>query len=1347
MNTILEQINSTGKAFVEFAVPMLVQSGVLIVILLLLDLALRKKVKAVFRYCIWMLVLVKLVLPTSLSSPLSLGYWFGDHLAYVAESRTSAEEVTEPEALEPALADMLHIIEPVPIEVERHTPTVPPVMPDIEPTAAEAITPPTAPVTPITWQGVVFLLWLAVVIALGLLLLQRAMFVRGLVAQAKSAGGLMNDALEYCCKCMGVKRKIGLKVSANATSPAVCGLFRPVILLPHKLAPSLGSRGLRAVLLHELAHIRRGDLWVNLAQTILQIAYFYNPLLWLANAMIRRVREQAIDETVLVAMGEKAQQYPQTLVNVAKLAFKRPVLSLRLIGVVESKSALAGRIKHILNRPMPKSAKVGVLGLAAVLIIGAVLLPMAKAEKQADMGTDVWVEGERQSSRSNLIEKLQAAIVGGDISKVEKLIGEGVSVNMPGKESTIGWVVDGRDRGIARVVMEFSQWDAKEKKRRNRQTIRTREDGSFVMPLILIGPGEHGSFTNITAPGFDTRESVNVERGIDGTFYPDGLKIKLYRLVSIAGRVYGINGKPLAGAPLSLSTTVQYPSQGEWTSNHLRAITDEQGHFRMEDVPPGTHLLYYPWSGPSKGEVSSGRWRAFHGPDERWPSAPVKGVCAAKVIKLGDGRELRGIVIDLSKSTCAVEGQVHDTHGRVVADAMVSLYWVHSSGWGFVNGKGYPPVATDAEGRYRLQNLPPGDWHIKTWHDQVKQQSKPVPIELKPGRTIQQDLALSGQPELDAPRTAVQVEVEGLEVGPAPIVRAVDNKAMLAGGLTVELLGLTEIPIKDNPWWKPNGSLIEQPPFDNVSSDPSRDPNHDQFAYYAVAMKLKGKAPDEIRLIKWNFTDALYAGTTSAYLDDKGVYKQNIRAAVAKFPKDVETTALRLGFAGGDWQTLVAGRHYGFYRKGEDSIVVRTPERAGGPFGVRPQEKGLHISVTYNITDRDFRVVAVDKDGKVHFSTRSGSSGTGNLRQTTASFPDLTRDELQEYRFQVRPHEWVEFEDISLRPGKEAVALTEKRRAAGREELEKWLGQGRTRRIREQILVLRGCRIFKEMEAWALAIRELVSIGKPAVPELLAELRRAQRWPTQSTVVFTLRAIADPRAVPVLIEVLGRVEYRGEYGIHLKDPPLSVFMLENQHRPAPDRGRKQKDPQITIGCPVIEITAALEKITGHTEGHEHYGHKAVAELGGDAPRDVINRRIQEIVREVAGRWQKWWQQNKQKTDVKVETPVEAALGWLKLVDDGDYAKSFDKMAALYRGLASKADWEKTMDFREKGFGKAVSRKVESKRRTRYLPTGPAGEYVIIEFESSFEHKSKAAETVTLMRDRDGVWRVANYFIK
>jgi beta-lactamase regulating signal transducer with metallopeptidase domain len=386
MNTLLEQINSAGQTFITFVLPMLVQSSVLILVLLFIDLLLRKRVRAVFRYWIWMLVLVKLLLPTSLSWPLSVGHFFGDKLAYVEVTKTTKvaepEILTTAEAIVPTNADLPNIQANVQIPAISTMPT------NTEQLSKQMVTaasePPIVSVTPVSWQGVVFLVWLSAAATMGLLLLQRAIFVRGLIAQAKSANSLMDDILEGCRERMNVRCKVRLKVSPNATSPAVCGLFRPVILVPQNLAPSLGANSLRTVLLHELAHIKRGDLWVNLAQTILQVIYFYNPLLWLANAIIRRIREQAVDEAVLVAMGDRAKQYPETLVNVAKLAFGQSALSLRLIGVVESKSALKERIKTMLERPVPKSAKLGVVGVLAIFVVGIMLLPMAKAGKPDD---------------------------------------------------------------------------------------------------------------------------------------------------------------------------------------------------------------------------------------------------------------------------------------------------------------------------------------------------------------------------------------------------------------------------------------------------------------------------------------------------------------------------------------------------------------------------------------------------------------------------------------------------------------------------------------------------------------------------------------------------------------------------------------------------------------------------------------------------------------------------------------------------------------------------------------------------------------------------------------------------
>jgi len=229
---------------------------------------------------------------------------------------------------------------------------------------------------PICWQGLVFLGWLVGMLALLALLVQRVCFVRGLIAQSRPANGRLLEMLDECRCLIGIRQNVELRLSGNRLSPADCGLFKPIILMPATLPEKLSREKLKAVLIHELAHIKRADVWVNLVQTVLQIIYFYNPFVWLANAMVRRVREQAVDEMVLVTLKPEAKSYSNMLIDIAEMAFWRPNFSLRIIGVVESKKALERRIKHMLSRPVPKSSKLGYIGLIAIVVIGAILLPM-----------------------------------------------------------------------------------------------------------------------------------------------------------------------------------------------------------------------------------------------------------------------------------------------------------------------------------------------------------------------------------------------------------------------------------------------------------------------------------------------------------------------------------------------------------------------------------------------------------------------------------------------------------------------------------------------------------------------------------------------------------------------------------------------------------------------------------------------------------------------------------------------------------------------------------------------------------------------------------------------------------
>ncbi len=109
--------------------------------------------------------------------------------------------------------------------------------------------------------------------------------------------------------------------------------------------------------------------------------------------------------------------------------------------------------------------------------------------------------------------------------------------------------------------------------------------------------------------------------------------------------------------------------------------------------------------------------------------------------------------------------------------------------------------------------------------------------------------------------------------------------------------------------------------------------------------------------------------------------------------------------------------------------------------------------------------------------------------------------------------------------------------------------------------------------------------------------------------------------------------------------------------------------------------------------------------------------------------------------------VDSAKTWLSIVDKGNYAKSWDEAAAYFKGALKKDQWNSALTAARTPLGALVSRTVKNTAYKTALPDAPDGEYVVIVFESSFENKKTAIETVTPMMDADGSWRVSGYYIK
>ena len=109
--------------------------------------------------------------------------------------------------------------------------------------------------------------------------------------------------------------------------------------------------------------------------------------------------------------------------------------------------------------------------------------------------------------------------------------------------------------------------------------------------------------------------------------------------------------------------------------------------------------------------------------------------------------------------------------------------------------------------------------------------------------------------------------------------------------------------------------------------------------------------------------------------------------------------------------------------------------------------------------------------------------------------------------------------------------------------------------------------------------------------------------------------------------------------------------------------------------------------------------------------------------------------------------VKAAEEWVGLVDEAKYGQSWEQAAEIFKKAVAKNKWEQTIQGLRPSFGKLISSEIKSTTYKTSLPGAQDGEYVIVQFKTKFENKANAIETITPMKDKDGVWRASGYYIK
>ena len=148
-------------------------------------------------------------------------------------------------------------------------------------------------------------------------------------------------------RALKLARRVCLAVTDQLTSPAVAGVLVPTLILPLSLTTMLTPDQIRMVLLHELAHIRRGDYLANLFQLFAESLLFFNPAVWWISRQLRVEREACCDATAIGLSGAPAE-YAQTLLTVAESVLQPPPAAAPAFGRSRPPSTLLERVQRML---------------------------------------------------------------------------------------------------------------------------------------------------------------------------------------------------------------------------------------------------------------------------------------------------------------------------------------------------------------------------------------------------------------------------------------------------------------------------------------------------------------------------------------------------------------------------------------------------------------------------------------------------------------------------------------------------------------------------------------------------------------------------------------------------------------------------------------------------------------------------------------------------------------------------------------------------------------------------------------------------------------------------------------
>lgn len=503
------------------------------------------------------------------------------------------------------------------------------------------------------WTPALALLWLAGVSFMTVRMFGTVLAVQRFRHEPILPAGELLDAIRALQERMRIRQPIRVVVSEALATPAVFGIWSPVLILPVSIVTSTPVHEVEAVVLHELAHIRRHDFVVDLLQMLVEALLFFNPAVWWISRQIRQEREACADAAA-VAMTGRPLQFAQILADWAeRIRHAQPAPS-AVAAFAGRRRFLADRVRRLLVPDHLPELSVSPLAMTPLLLSGVLLFAGLY------QGTTVAV-----------------ALVAQSLSPRERV--EQVT-KVQGEFDNIPDVLEDRKLTIKATIRTHEGAPLPENTQAHVVSVRKRSSHSIALGKVsstLVKEIPYGAvYLRVEADGYAPT--------IAGPFHPDpnAEELSVGELVLQAGfvgrlQVQTLDGKPIAKAQLKGNVPMRggYPIR-EWTA--------DDGSVVISNASSQPYTLSVVAEGYQPQEFKDVRLAAE-----------------------------RPVVLALTPAK-PTTGRLVDQAGRPVAGAEIRLYARSRSdrftGDSRIDGEHGPVLAwTGADGRFRIDSLA-DDW-------------------------------------------------------------------------------------------------------------------------------------------------------------------------------------------------------------------------------------------------------------------------------------------------------------------------------------------------------------------------------------------------------------------------------------------------------------------------------------------------------------------------------------------------------------------------------------------------------------------------------------------------------------